>query len=336
MLRTVLEERMILANLPTPIQKLERLTKYLDGPQIYIKRDDLTGIGFSGNKIRKLEYCTYHAIKQGCDLLITCGGIQSNHARATAAVAAKLGMKCHLILNGEEPQLSEGNHFLDLMFGAEITWVQNCELKDLEKEIRRIAEERKEKGDKPYLVPLGASDSTGSLGYVNASYEMKGQFEMSGFMPDHIICPTGSAGTMAGLSAGKAFYDLPARITGISVAFESSFLHSKITEVFRDIGSTYLPEIRSMDPDFDIVDEYIGEGYTKTDREQLAFIAKVASLEGILLDPTYTGKAMYGLAGEISNGRFSKDETVLFLHTGGVFGLFPYREMLQTEHRLIG
>lgn len=335
-MKECLTNRIPLANLPTPIQKLERLTEYLDGPQIYIKRDDLTGIGFSGNKIRKLEYCAYHAIRQGCDLLITCGGIQSNHARATAAVAARLGMKSHLILNGEEPQLAEGNHFLDLMFGAEITWVSNCDLKDLEKEIIRVAEERKERGDKPYLVPLGASDPTGSLGYVNASHEMKGQFEKSGFTPDHIICPTGSAGTMAGLTAGKALYDLPSKITGISVAFERPFLYSKITEVFRDMGSTYLPEIRSADPDFDIVDEYIGEGYTKTDREQLEFIAKVASLEGILLDPTYTGKAMYGLAGEISKDRFRKDEKVLFLHTGGVFGLFPYREMLQTEHRLIG
>ena len=332
----VLENRIQLANLPTPIQKLDRLSELFGGPEIYIKRDDLTGIGFSGNKIRKLEYCAYAARERGCDLLITCGGIQSNHARATAAVAAKLGMKCHLVLNGNPPEIAEGNHFLDMMFGTDISYVSNCELKDLEKEILRIAEICKSKGYKPYMVPLGASDATGSLGYIRSVREMKEQFSNMGFIPDHIISAAGSGGTMSGLAAGKALFDLSSKITGFSVAFKRVSLDTKIKGVIREIQEKYFPEIILDLADFDIIDSYVGEGYTKTDLKQLELIRKVASLEAILLDPTYTGKAMFGLSREIERGIFKKGEKVLFLHTGGVFGLFPYREMLQKEYKLIG
>lgn len=332
----ILENRIQLAHLPTPVQKLESLSELFAGPEIYIKRDDLTGIGFSGNKIRKLEYCAYAAREKGCDLLITCGGIQSNHARATAAVAAKLGMKCHLVLNGNPPEIAEGNHFLDMMFGTDISYVSNCELGDLEKEIFRIAETSKDKGYKPYMVPLGASDATGSLGYIRAVKEMKKQFSDMGFIPDHIISAAGSGGTMSGLTAGKALFDLSSKITGFSVAFERVSLETKIKGVIREIRDTYFPEIIPDLADFDIIDSYVGEGYTKTDLEQLELIKKVAGLEAILLDPTYTGKAMFGLSREIEKGTFKKGEKVLFLHTGGVFGLFPYREMLQKKYKLIG
>lgn len=335
-MKDVIEKRTLLANLPTPIQKLERLSELFGGPELYIKRDDLTGVGFSGNKVRKLEYSVFDAMKKGCNVLITCGGIQSNHARATAAVAAKMGMKCHLVLNGNPPELSEGNHFLDLMFGTEVTYLSNCELKDLENALIRIAEEYRDRGDFPYIVPLGASNATGSLGYINAVGEMKEQFSAMGFMPDHIVSGSGSGGTMSGLAAGKAVYGLSSKITGFSVAFDKSFLEAKIRNVIHEIKESYFPDINKDNADFDIIDNYIGEGYTKTDREQLALIKKVANLEGILLDPTYTGKAMYGLYREIQQGTFRKEEKVLFLHTGGVFGLFPYREMLQKEYHLIG
>lgn len=335
-MKKILKRRIKLANLPTPIQKLDRLTAFLGGPEIYMKRDDLTGIGFSGNKIRKLEYSAFQAIEQGCDILATCGGIQSNHARATAAVAARLGMGSHLLLAGKEPELAEGNHFLDLMFGAEITFVGEEQQESLETELLRITENLKQEGHRPYFIPMGASNATGSLGYVRATKEMGKQFAETGFTPDHIVCPTGSAGTISGLAAGKALYGLKARLHGFSVAGDRKSLMEKIGKLFKDIAGTYFPSISSRTPDVDISDAYVGEGYTKTDRSQLEFIRKVASLEGILLDPTYTGKAMYGLAEEISGGNFVKGEKILFIHTGGVFGLFPYREMMQTEYGLIG
>jgi len=333
-MKKVLKRRIKLANLPTPIMKLARLSAFLGGPEIYVKRDDLTGISFSGNKIRKLEYSVFQAMEEGCDMLVTCGGIQSNHARATAAVAASLGMKSHLVLAGNEPELAEGNHFLDLMFGTGITFVE--EGTDLEAELPRIADDLKSKGHKPYIIPMGASNAVGSLGYVKAAKEMKKQFAETGFVPDHIVCPIGSAGTISGLAAGKARYGLKAGLHGFSVAGDRDQLMSKTKRLFMEIADSYFPDLVSQTPDIHIIDSYVGEGYTKTDRSQLEFIKKVASMEGLLLDPTYTGKAMYGMAEEISGGTFSKDEKLLFIHTGGVFGLFPYREMIQKRYGLIG
>lgn len=327
----ILEKKIPLAQLPTPVQHLSRISAKFQGPEIYIKRDDLTGIGISGNKVRKLEFSAASALEQNCDVLITCGGIQSNHARATAAVAARLGLSCHLVLNGNEPEIPEGNHFLDLMFGARITYAPQAGLTDLEDLLDETAKSYSARGQKPFIVPLGASDPTGSLGYVNAVGEMADQFDQLGFVPDHIICPTGSAGTLSGLIAGKELFALSSGITAFSVAFDRDFIRSRVDEIIDGLQKTYFPTLKISSTDIQIFDNYICGGYTKTDREQLGLIQEISRVEGILLDPVYTGKAFYGLSREIEKGTFKKGETVLFLHTGGIFGLFPYRERISQE-----
>ncbi|MBN1333169.1 MAG: D-cysteine desulfhydrase family protein [Synergistales bacterium] len=327
----VLEKRISLAQLPTPVQPLSRISGDLDGPEIYIKRDDLTGIGISGNKVRKLEYSAASAMEQDCKVLITCGGIQSNHARATAAVAAKLGLCCHLVLSGSKPEVPEGNHFLDLMFGAEITYAPDIDLKGFQDLLDEIAENYRSRGMKPYVIPLGASDPTGSLGYINAVREMIPQFMDLGIMPDHIVCATGSAGTLSGLLAGKSLFGLPSKLNAFSVAFDSSSIRNSVDRIIDGLAKSYFPGLDCNSSEIRIFEDYICGGYTRTNQDQLSFIRKMASLEGVLMDPTYTGKAFFGLAQEIIRGSFKKGESVLFIHTGGVFGLFPYRETIQEE-----
>ncbi len=323
-----LENLVNLANLPTPIHKMATMTEELKGPELYIKRDDLTGVAFSGNKVRKLEYSCFHALENGFDTLITCGGLQSNHARATAAAAAKLGMKCHLVLGGEKPSLPEGNLFLDRMLGTSVTYAEGYTLIETEDLMKNIAEDYRKKGFNPCLIPLGASDSTGSLGYVRAVKEMMEQFSTSGFEPDHIICPTGSGGTLAGMLAGKAIFGLSSIITGFSVAFDSETVKGRVLDIMAAIRKDYFPEMEICEKDINVNDLYIGEGYTRTTREQLSLIKDVAEKEALIFDPVYTGKAFYGLAQEISKKTWNKKEKLLFLHTGGIFGLFPYREMI--------
>lgn len=326
-----LEKRISLSQLPTPVHHLSRISRELGGPEIFIKRDDLTGIGISGNKVRKLEYSAAKAMEQDCKVLITCGGIQSNHARATAAVASKLGLSCHLVLSGAEPEVPEGNHFLDLMFGAEITYAPGIDLKGFQDLLDQIADRYRSRGIKPYIIPLGASDPTGSLGYVNAVREMIPQFQELGIMPDHIICATGSGGTLSGLLAGKSLFGLNITLNTFSVAFDSSFIRNSVDHIIEGLDKSFFPGLRCNSGEIRIFEDYICGGYTRTDKDQLSFIRKTASLEGVLMDPTYTGKAFFGLAREISKGTFKKSESLLFLHTGGVFGLFPYRERIQEE-----
>jgi D-cysteine desulfhydrase len=323
-----LENLVNLANLPTPIHKMVTMTEQFEGPELYIKRDDMTGVAFSGNKVRKLEYSCSYALDKGFDTLITCGGLQSNHARATAAAAAKLGMKCHLVLGGEKPSLPEGNLFLDRILGASVTYAEGYTLIETEDLMKSIAEDYKKEGFTPCLIPLGASDSTGSLGYIRAVKEMIEQFSALGFEPDHIICPTGSGGTLAGLLAGKAIFGLSSMITGFSVAFDSETVKSRVFDIMAAIKKDYFPEMEIREKDINVNDLYIGEGYTRTTREQLSLIKEVAEKEALIFDPVYTGKAFYGVTQEIGKKTWDKKEKLLFIHTGGVFGLFPYREMI--------
>ncbi len=326
-----LEKRIALGNLPTPIQKMNNISRFLEGPDIYIKRDDLTGVAFSGNKVRKLEFCGAFALEKGYDVLISCGGIQSNHARATAAAASKLGLGCHLVLGGKKPVDTEGNLFLDQILGASITFADGYGLNEMEDLMEEIAEDYRTKDFKPYIIPLGASDARGSLGYIKASMEMKEQFDNQGFEPDHIICPTGSGGTLSGLLAGKDLCGISSRITGFSVAFDSMSVKSKVMSVLEEIKGSYFPELNIEEININVNDSYIGEGYTKTTMEQLKMIKEVASREALLFDPTYTGKAFYGVTEEIRNGKYRKGEKILFIHTGGVFGLFPYKERFRED-----
>jgi D-cysteine desulfhydrase len=288
-----------LAILPTPIQPSGRLSVLLGSDNVVLKRDDLTGMALSGNKVRKLEYCAADAVARGSDILITCGGPQSNHARATAAVAAKLGMGCHLVLNGTPEALPEGNLFLDLLFGARTTFVSLPDLRDQAKSMEEIADAYRTEGHRPYVIPLGASDALGSLGYIDAIGEIADQVEKVGIIPDRIVFACGSGGTLSGIVAGCLVHGLNCRVTAISVAFPSQWFDEKVDEVFSGLREKYIPELpRSQGKVRGHRQLHRGglrEGLSGT----INFISDAASLEAVLLDPTYTGKALFGLMKEI-------------------------------------
>ncbi|MDF2673507.1 MAG: D-cysteine desulfhydrase [Clostridiales bacterium] len=323
-------EKLNLANLPTKIEKLERLTKYLGGPNIYIKRDDQTGVELSGNKVRKLEFAVKEAQTQGCNLLITCGGIQSNHARATAAVAANLGMKSCLVLRGDKNTAPDGNHFLNLLLGADVRFISPEDYKNKRMEImENIKKEFEDKGLKPYIIPEGASNGIGTFGYYVAMEEIIEQQKKMGIHFDGIVLAVGSGGTYAGLQLANKAFKNKGKIYGINVCDNEEYFVNKIYEIINESKKYYTEDISISRSDISIIDGYVGAGYAKSQPEELELISFIAKLEGLILDPVYSGKAMYGLIQEIKKGRFNGYKNILFIHTGGIFGLFPQKELFK-------
>lgn len=312
--------RIRLANLPTKIERLNRLSEQL-GKNIYIKRDDQTGMEFSGNKIRKLEYCLAEALDKNCDYLITCGSIQSNHCRATAAAAAKLGLGVYLVLKGDENTSVEGNLFFDKMLGAEIKFVTGEEYKNKRTEIMEsIKDELEKKGYKPYIIPEGASNGVGSLGYVNAMEEILEQEKEMGIKFDAIAVTVGSGGTYSGLYYGNRINNNSAVVYGFNITETKEHFQRVVIKLLEEISQYTGRKIDVAMDDIDIIDGYVGRGYALSRPEEIEFLNYLAKLEGLILDPVYTGKAMYGLVEEIKKGTFDKNENILFVHTGGIFG----------------
>ncbi len=318
-------ERIILANLPTKIEKLERISAQLQGPSIYIKRDDQTGTELSGNKIRKLEYCIREAIDQGCDTLITCGGIQSNHCRATAAVAAKLGLKAIVVLRGHDPDTYEGNLLLDHLLGAEVRWISSEDYRDHRMDIMHtIADEVSAKGQQAYVIPEGASSGIGAFGYFSALQEIVQQEQELGISFDAVIVAVGSGGTHGGLLLAQQLLPTSHRIIGINVCDDEDYFIKAITTVIEE-SAHYLDQSVTISTEaIEIIDGYVGKGYAQSQTQELQCIKDLASLEGVILDPVYTGKAFYGLVEEIRKGTFQDLQNILFIHTGGLYGLFPH------------
>ena len=318
-------ERIILANLPTKIEKLERISAQLQGPSIYIKRDDQTGTELSGNKIRKLEYCIREAIDQGCDTLITCGGIQSNHCRATAAAAAKLGLKAIVVLRGHDPDTYEGNLFLDHLLGAEVRWISSEDYRDHRMDIMHtIADEVSAKGQQAYVIPEGASSGIGAFGYFSALQEIVQQEQELGISFDAVIVAVGSGGTHGGLLLAQQLLPTSHRIIGINVCDDEDYFIKAITTVIEE-SAHYLDQSVTIPTEaIEIIDGYVGKGYAQSQPQELQCIKDLASLEGVILDPVYTGKAFYGLVEEIRKGIFQDLQNILFIHTGGLYGLFPH------------
>ncbi|MCP4181509.1 MAG: D-cysteine desulfhydrase family protein [bacterium] len=317
-----------LANLPTKIEKLERFSKQFDGLNIYVKRDDQTGSEVSGNKIRKLEYTVKEAIEQGCDSLITCGGIQSNHARATAAVAAKLGLKSYLVLRSSETETLDGNYFLDGLLGAQIKLITHDEYKNTRQEIMEtIKFELSKRNSKAYIIPEGASNGIGNFGYFNAYEEIINQEKELGIVFDAIVVAVGSGGTYAGLFYADKYHNMNKNIYGVSVCDDADYFKAKISSILEESFKYTGEKVLYTPDDIKIIDGYKGKGYAISRPEELKFIKKLAGQEGVILDPVYTGKAMYGLAHEILNGNLKNCKNILFIHTGGLFGLFPKREL---------
>lgn len=323
-------EKIPLACLPTRIEKLEK-TSAQYGKNIFIKRDDQTGTELSGNKIRKLEYAVAEARGAGCDVLITCGGIQSNHCRATAAVAVKQDMHCILVLAGDPPASPDGNLLLDYLFGAEVRFIPPDRYeKERQAVMESIVQELAAKGKKGYIIPMGASNGIGAFGYFDALNEIVLQETAQGIRFDTIVCTVGSGGTYAGLCAGNKIHSYKKHIIGFSISESSDFFTKEIIAISKEFYA-YRHEEEALTPhDICIVDGYAGRGYALNTQEELAFIRRFAASEGIVLDPVYTGKAMYGLCSELESGSalFKDADTILFIHTGGLFGLFPKREEL--------
>ena len=319
-------DRIELANLPTPVYQLNRISRDL-GKNIWIKRDDFTGVEMSGNKVRKLEFSIAKALKEGADVLITAGGIQSNHARATAAAAARLGLKSHLVLSISELPKTEGNYLLDQMFGAQITLLDENEGISPSERMEQVAEAYRQSGHTPYIIPVGASDGVGNFGYLNAFREILRQEEKLGLTFDAIVCATGSGGTYSGLYLGNKLFGRRKKIVGITVCDNKDYF-TKVCGAIVDQTLAFLGEDPDEEKAFTFIDGYKGLGYAISKADELKFISDVAAKEGIVLDPVYTGKAFYGLYQEVQKGTFDACENILFIHTGGQYGLFPKQEQI--------
>lgn len=325
-----MQKKLNLGNFPTKIEKLEKISKE-SGVNIYIKRDDQTGSEISGNKIRKLEYSIYEAIENGCDTLITCGGIQSNHARATAAAGIKLGMRAILVLRSDEIPELEGNYFLDKVIGADVRIISSDDYRERRAEIMEdIKAESDAEGHKAYIIPEGASNGIGSLGYYSFMKEIKEQEKELGIKFDRIVAAVGSGGTYAGLCMGNTeFFNGEKKITGFNVCDDAEFFKKRSEEIIEEAQKYLDGNIIVKAEDMDIIDGYVGIGYAQSRPEELEFIQKTARKEGVIFDPVYTGKAMYGMMNEIEKGTFAKGENVLFIHTGGLFGIFSKRDQFK-------
>lgn len=323
-------DRVRLGEFPTPLQELVNLSKELDGPRIFIKRDDLDGIGLGGNKLRKLEYAMAEAQAQGATAVITTGAVQSNHTRLTLAAANRLGLKTSLILKGEKPELATGNLLLDRILGAfEINYIEIPESTDpteeakmLEEKVGQVKERLLADGERPYYIPNGCKPLHGALGYSGCVLELLTQLRGLNLAPDYIVTACGSSSTQLGLILGVNLYThRETRVVGISISKNERELKEKIERGLEEVMG-FLGLKQYVESDIIVHDDYIGEGYGIPTDPMREAVQLVARKEGIILDPVYTGKAMAGLIDLIGKGQFEKDEVVVFLHTGGVAGLF--------------
>lgn len=315
--------RVRIAHLPTPVEALPRLSAVLGGPRLLVKRDDQTGVAFGGNKTRKLEYVIAEAQANGAKTLVTMGGIQSNHCRQTAALARRFGFDCILVLNGQEPEMPSGNLLVDHLFGAEIVWTKRPERNQT---FERTFEQAWEAGRRPYKIPMGASNATGALGYVEAMDELVNQ----GVEADWIIVPSSSCGTLSGMLLGAKLKGFKGKILAVSIDVPVDEMR-ETTAAMASEASTRFGEKITFRPEEVLVNaDYLGAGYAVMGESEKEAIELFAQAEGMLLGPVYTGRAAGGMIDLIRKKFFKPDETVLFWHTGGTPELFadPYAAQL--------
>jgi D-cysteine desulfhydrase len=315
----------------TPLEKLERLSALLGGPDLYIKRDDLLGLAGGGNKTRKLEFLVAEALAQGADTLVTCGAVQSNHCRLTLAAAAKEGLKCRLVLeervaNSYNPDAS-GNNFLFRLLGVESVTVVKTGA-DMAAEMHKLADAVAALGRKAYVIPGGGSNPIGALGYVSCAEEILAQTHDLGLRLDHIVCASGSTGTHAGLICGLVGNNSQIPLTGINVRRTRQEQEPNVHKLAQETAA--LLGIPGGIPREAItaLGDWVGPGYSLPTPEMVDAVRMLARVEGILLDPVYTGKAMAGLIGLVRRGTFKAGQRVLFVHTGGAPALYAYQSVL--------
>ena len=303
--------RVSLGVFPTPIQRLENISALLH-TNVYIKRDDLSGLGLGGNKVRKLEFLLAEARAQGAEIVFTTGGAQSNHAMLTAAAAGKLGMKAILVLKKRGVTACRGNQLLEKLMGTEVRFLDTDDYADIYAEMDRVGAAL---GIPYYKIPCGGSNALGSLGYVSCAREIRDQ----GFRPDALFCAEGSGGTMAGLALGAKLFLPGTRVHGMMVDTDP---FDRITPELMGAAARLLEADLEITADDFALREMCGPGYAIPSPEGNAAVSLMASQEGIILDPVYTGKAFAGLLAMAKEGAFRKEDTVLFLHSGGAGGLF--------------
>jgi D-cysteine desulfhydrase family pyridoxal phosphate-dependent enzyme len=312
--------RVALAQLPTPLEAMDRFSEWLGGPRVLVKRDDLTGLALGGNKARKLEYLCGEARAMGCDVLVTGGGAQSNHARMTAAAANRLGFDCHLAVGGNEPRKYSGNLLLDRVLGATLHFTGADSYYEVESAIENLAAQLEADGRRPFAMPIGGASATGAAAYVWASDELLAQVDAGdrdGF--DWVVVADGSGGTHAGLLAGLG---RRARVLGVDVGTRPD-LDDVIPRLTEDAAAFTGRDARDCELVLD--HDRFGDGYGAITDAALEAIERVGRLEGIVLDPVYTGKAMAGLIAAARAGRIGAGDAVVFWHTGGAVALFAHR-----------
>lgn len=320
--------RVRLASLPTPLEAAPRLSETLGGPAIWLKRDDLTGLAMGGNKARKLEFLMGEARESNARLVITAGGQQSNHCRMTAAAARKLGMRCLLLLTGEPPATAQGNLLLDMLFGAELQFVGDVGFLELDDLLKEVFERQRRDGKEPFLIPVGGAAAAGSAGYVSAVREISDQTKEMGLSPHYLFHATGSCGTQAGLTIGAKALETGLRVVGVSVRYDERTIRDRVKRIAGETTALLGMDLQIADEDFDVLDGYVGDGYAKPTAGCLEAVRLLALTEGLILDPTYTGKAMAALIDQVRNGKLGPGDDVIFLHTGGTPGVFASSETL--------
>ena len=320
--------RFRLAQLPTPIERLDRLSGELGGPDLLIKRDDLTGLALGGNKARKLEFLVGQALEQGADTLVTAGAAQSNHCRQTAAAAAKAGLKCELILNSQKPILQNGNLLLDELLGAKCHWIERPQFPV---KLSELPEQLRAQGRKPYVIGIGGSNGVGATGYVLAMIELEGQLRTIQHRLDHIVFASSSGGTQAGMVLGAQLAGFGGQLHGVSVDkdnLEREAYEEEVAQIANECAQYIGSDIRLTNQHIKVVYGYTGEGYGVVSNLEREAIRLMARNEGVILDPVYTGRAFGGLIDLIRKGAFKRGESVLFWHTGGAPALFAYAKEL--------
>ncbi len=316
--------RVRLTHLPTPLEEAPRFSASLGGPRIFLKRDDTTSLALGGNKARKLEFLMGDAVSRGCDYVITCGGPQSNHARMTAAAARKCGMQPVLVLDGRDPGHRLGNLLLDTLLGAQLVFSQERSAESVMEEVRERLEHQ---GHRPYVVPLGGSNALGTLGYVLCAFEIAEACKTQGVRPKALYVAAGSMGTVAGLVLGKLLSGAAFDVIGVGVSPDAHKKMARGVDLVLEAASLMKAGPLSRDeaePHVSVFDGFVGEGYGVPTQAGLDAISLLARTEGVLADPVYTGKALSGLFAHINAGQYRKDETVVFLHTGGAPADFAY------------
>jgi L-cysteate sulfo-lyase len=321
--------RFPLAHTPTPLQPMRRLSQFLEGPNIWIKRDDQTGLAGGGNKARKLEFLMAAALAEGADTVITAGAVQSNHCRQTAAAANLAGLQCELVLSGKEPKDPTGNLLLDLFLGARIHYATR-ELRNAT--MAQVAETLRAKGKHPFIIPIGGSTGLGALGYALAMAELVEQIAANAISFDRIIVASSSGGTQAGMVLGSRLFEFTGEILGISIdneKLDGRPFQQELCNIAAEAAAIVKTDIAFSNDDFSVQYDYLGEGYGVVGSLEKEAIRIAARQEGVILDPVYSGRAFGSMVDLIRKQKLDRQENILFWHTGGSAALFAYnRELL--------